>query len=418
MALHTAVKYLVIACGIGTIGFLIFFLFSLQKDETVELGVIIPKEHLLKAPKNHIVASINLPNGVKKYAYFTDILPEIQEGVRVEYNQSGYKKLEGAGIGLQTKPDGTQHIVDNHTIFSGGAQHVPVNGVWRQVERSTTTIDAFNLQVSTPQQRKMARIYDVLDFFPTALAAACTDADPCFPSVGAAEPPDGYIERGTVDETFAIIRNNTGSSINILEIALNLGFTEGSATTNQFSRLRKTQIGFDARSVTGTVTAAAIDLTANANETIGLGNTNLEFTSATSSSESTLVAGDYAATNYGSTTFASFSINTWPAPGIHVQIALNAAGMSYITAGDAVSSGDYTVFGVRTTWDLNNSFTGTWANGGQTNAQAVGADETGTGTDPKLTATTSVAVAAAEFIPENGLFLDSLLDKMLPLAYE
>ena len=76
----------------------------------------ITQEHLLKTPAHKIVASVNLSDGVKKYAYFTDIVPEKEEGVRIERNIHGWEKLEGEGLGESIK-DGNKDIKKNLHVF-------------------------------------------------------------------------------------------------------------------------------------------------------------------------------------------------------------------------------------------------------------------------------------------------------------
>lgn len=218
-------------------------------------------------------------------------------------------------------------------------------------------------------------------------------------SNGSLNPVDGDCGRGVggvVDENFSTIvagagdNNNTGGSSAIITLI-------GSTTSNQFKTLRRGIFVFDTSSLTSGATISAATLSfACSLQTNGLGSTDLHVCASTPASDTALANADYS--QLGSTSFGSLAYASWVVDSAtYNSISLNASGISNI------SKTGNSRFGTRLAWDINGSFTGTWASSGQTryflNTFAGG----GTTSGPKLVVTYSIAATLTNmWLPPNN----------------
>lgn len=200
-----------------------------------------------------------------------------------------------------------------------------------------------------------------------------------FPNAGTGTAPvDGSVDRNGVDETFSTIRGGAGVTANAVNVTDVPGRLNASATTDQFERLARCIFGFPTASLGAdkVVTGVTFSLWGVTHAT-AIGTPELCVVSATPGSESTLVSGDYATAVYGSTEFVS-RVTTWNI-GSYNDMTGNASFRSHIN-----KSGN-TIIGTRLGWDLDASFSGTWASLANSRFGSSFADETGTAQDPKLT---------------------------------
>lgn len=156
-----------------------------------------------------------------------------------------------------------------------------------------------------------------------------------------------------VNDTFSAIQAATGNTTDTNHG--NAGLT-ASTTTNQFAQLKRVIIVFNTSTLPSTATVTAVTLTVPAliaNTTL-LGTTTLEIVSSNPASNSSLAATDYG--TLGSTSYASTSQSSLSTSSSNT-FTLNSNGRSNITLAG------YSKFGAILGWDLNNSFTGTWASG-------------------------------------------------------
>lgn len=218
-----------------------------------------------------------------------------------------------------------------------------------------------------------------------------------YPNAGTATAPvDGNINREGVDETFSTIRGATGNVVNMTDTESSLGFFRASATTDQFQRLDKWLFGFDIDIGTDAVDSAVLSFFGTATDSGLGGGMVVEVTTATPANNdttTTFVNGDYEVANYGSTKLATgIAQSSWNTTAYN-DFTLNASGEAYVANG-------IKYFGMRSNWDVDNSFTGTWVSNEFTRARARMADQTGTTNDPKLVVEHSVAAAATD----NAIF--------------
>lgn len=206
-----------------------------------------------------------------------------------------------------------------------------------------------------------------------------------YPAAGDSSPIDGLVGRSGVNETFSTIRSGAGTLKSTGSSNNNFAYLAGSATTNQFASLLRSIFCFDTSSITSTptITQAIFSLFGQSKDN-GLGSPDLHVAGATPASTSTLANSDYGqcqTTSFGSVAYASFSTSAYN------DITLNASGISNI------SKTGISKFSAQTSWDINNSFTGTWGSGAEGFLGGNYADQAGTTQDPKLVVTYSTSVS-------------------------
>lgn len=215
------------------------------------------------------------------------------------------------------------------------------------------------------------------------------------PASGTA-PIDGYVGRvdAAVSESFSSVRGGAGNN-NDESSTLFILTLQASATTDEFTRLRRLGVGFNTSSIgTDSISSATLSIHSRTagdggGGSTGLGDTDADIVSFTPAAENTFENTDYAVANFGSTRFATgIALSTLVASGDYNDFALNASGLSYIdTTGN-------TMFGVRLKWDVDNSFGGSWSSGAATIWVARTVDEADSTEHPKLVVEHSVAAEA------------------------
>jgi len=208
---------------------------------------------------------------------------------------------------------------------------------------------------------------------------------------------DGRVYRSGVNEAFATIIAGAGTGVGDAaadNIVCNLA---ASATSNQFAQLIRGVFLFDTSALGASdISAATLSLNGGATElggvkTNGLGSPDLHIAGATTASNTALSNSDYA--NVGGTSFGSVTYANIQAVDSYTDWSLNASGIANI------SKSGVSKFSLRHSWDINGSFTGTWASGAASHFGFRLAETAGTTKDPKLVVT---------YTPLEGQFLQLL----------
>ena len=207
-----------------------------------------------------------------------------------------------------------------------------------------------------------------------------------YPSVGGTTVDD-WVDRQGVDETLAVLRTGAGVGAGGGDSALYV-WLQASTTLNQYQRCIRSIATFDtsALGATASISSAELSVWGNGTNTT-LGAMDLHVVAATPASNSAIAASDFA--NVGSVSFGSVangSVNTSDSG--YTAVTLNASGISN------VSLTGISRFALRGSWDLLNSFTGSWASAAQAYLQFRSAEATGTANDPKLDVIYSLAGGA------------------------
>jgi hypothetical protein len=208
------------------------------------------------------------------------------------------------------------------------------------------------------------------------------DADPETTSI------DGYAGRIGVDETFANIRTGSGntsddSGDNILV------YLKASTTEDQFEELKRGILLFDTSSLPDdcTITSAVLSIYGSAASS-GLGSSDLHIGSALPENNINLSDEDYG--TCGTTSFGNISFASWGSG--YKNITFNSSGRS------AISKTGISKFSAQLSWDIENSFDGSWVSGTQSGFTFYSADK-GTSYRPYLTVnyTTTSSSSSSSF---------------------
>lgn len=193
---------------------------------------------------------------------------------------------------------------------------------------------------------------------------------------------DGYIQRDGVNETFGTIRGGAGTSWDDASASGQFTRLDSTSTSNQYQVLLRTIFLFDTSSLTtkATITAATLSLEGSTKQN-GLGSPELHIAGATTVSNTTFNAADFAAVSR--TSFASVSYASYNTSGYN-NFALNGSGVAN------VSKTGISKFSAQSDWDINNSFTGAWVSFEISSLSGRFADTSGTTSDPKLVVEYSV----------------------------
>lgn len=223
-----------------------------------------------------------------------------------------------------------------------------------------------------------------------------------FPNSGTGTAPvDGAIVRESVNETYSTIRDGAGVFADNTG-TFSQGLLTGSTTTDQYQRNKRVVSGFDISSIgTDVIDTATFSLHGapqgfaggNAYRT-GLGDPEVNIVETTPTNNDTttaLVTADYDIAKYGSTEFSSdITLSSWADD--YMDYSMNASGITFL------SGGTIRYIAALQSWDIDDSFGGTWASSASTDFISHTADRTGTSEDPKLVLEHSEAPAA-----ENAL---------------
>jgi len=192
---------------------------------------------------------------------------------------------------------------------------------------------------------------------------------------------DGFVGRAIAGtETLATIRSGAGTD-SLYDANPDLVYIGASTTINQFNEIDRGILTFDTSSIvdSDTITSVVLSLYGNAKSN-GLGSPDLHIAGATPTVDNNVEPADYnlcQTTSFGSISYASFT------NAVYNDITLNASGIAN------VSKTGISRFSVQLSWDINNSFTGSWSSGLSSFFKWVSADGGGAVTGPKLTVTTT-----------------------------
>lgn len=207
-------------------------------------------------------------------------------------------------------------------------------------------------------------------------------------STGANNPVDGFVSEGGDNSTLATLRAAAGNNADTTSTEIQTRLV-CSATTNQFSGLDRGLEFYDTSAIGSgsTISAAVNSLYGSTNFNGGGTLPDIHVASGNAASTTTLATSDYAQANFGSTSYgsvvgASFSTSAYN------DITFGAPGIANI------SKTGISKFSTQLSWDINNSFTGTWSNGRQWQLYPFGSDQSGTANDPKLVVTYAAGAAA------------------------
>jgi len=192
-------------------------------------------------------------------------------------------------------------------------------------------------------------------------------------------PVDGFTMQSGSNQSFATLRAAAGSSAYTTYTYAITNLDVAFATTPNFTAMSRSIYCFDTTSIPAnvTITSAVLSLYGQGKSN-ALGPADLHVASASPASTSTLAAEDYqtcGTTSLGSISYASFSTAGYN------DITLNASGIASIV------KGGISKFSTRLSWDINNSFTGTWAAGQNSSFSTYPADYTTSNRVPTLTVT-------------------------------
>lgn len=224
---------------------------------------------------------------------------------------------------------------------------------------------------------------------------------------GGASPADGGAFRNSVNETFSTIRTSAGNGNQQSPSTAYIGLT-GSATTNQYSLLRRGITGFDTSALTSSanISAAVLSLYGGFKSN-GLGSDTFEIVAATPSTPSAIAAADYA--QLGSTSFASMSYASFTAS-VYNDFTLNASGIA------AISKTGNSIFGQMFGWDRSGTFSGTWSSGAQNEIDWNGGSNASN--VPKLVITYSTSTAWTQTLTESATISNVLLKSSIRTELE
>lgn len=203
-----------------------------------------------------------------------------------------------------------------------------------------------------------------------------------YPSAGAVSPVDGTVQRSGVDQTFTNIRTGNGTAFNNTNTndAVQLA---SSSTSSQYSTLTRAILCFDTSSLPDDAVINSVTFSLYGQSKANfLGSPDLHIAGATPASTSTLAASDYQ-TNIQTTSFGSVTYSNFSTAGYN-DITLNASGIAQINLSGVTS------FSAQLSWDILNSFTGSWTTSAPTVFSFYMADDSGTTRDPKLTVSYTV----------------------------
>jgi len=190
---------------------------------------------------------------------------------------------------------------------------------------------------------------------------------------------DGVVQRSGVNETFGTIRGGAGTLATNATDFLFTAQLDATGTTNQYGRLRRSIALFDTSSLTTSASISSATIGAYGwSKTNALGSADWHVGSATPASNTTLAASDYG--NCGTISFGSIAYASFSTSGYN-DITLDSNGLGNI------SKTGVSKFSFQLSWDINNSFTGSWANSAISNFDNYSADQAGTTNDPKLVVT-------------------------------
>jgi len=269
------------------------------------------------------------------------------------------------------------------------------NGTWKKVEKtcySTNNLYAYLLNYRLRYLHKITLLIPSLarpELSPFLVPVMLT-VDTYYPAAGENSPVDGSVRRYySSQDTFSNMRSGNGTHFDNSGVYLNAFLVSGS-TSDKFNNFYRAITLFDTSDIgTDDIDSASLSVYGGFkyNE---LGSVDLHVCQSNPPSTSTLAASDFEGMVGYNTSFGSIAYADYSTTGYN-DISLNASGIANI------SKTGISKFGLKFSWDINNSFTGTWGAGKMSGYQMLSADDTSGTKDPKLTVTHS---AVATFIPQ------------------
>ncbi len=188
---------------------------------------------------------------------------------------------------------------------------------------------------------------------------------------------DGYVARGSVDETFSTLRSGAGTGFQDSNTPIWVQI-QSSVTTNQWAAVNRMIILFDTATLsdTDTIDSATFSLYVVSQENAFGGSPALDLVDSNPASNTGLANADYG--NVGTVLLASAKLFSNITSSQYNDWTLNSTGLSNI------SKTSVSKFGMRIDGDVTNTAPTTWASNTYQALQGFAADVAGTTQDPKL----------------------------------
>lgn len=255
------------------------------------------------------------------------------------------------------------------TAYSG-INFIREGADWFQIEYATSTVRELS--------RAQAPTYGVKRVFAQTTDSFSTDGT-----------VDGEIRVFIANSDFATLRAQTSGTANSTQTNGDAVDLDADSGTDDYDILSRAFFVFDTDSIPDDATISAVDFKLTSNWTdnsletrASLGETPIHVAGATNASSTALVATDF--DNVLTTSFASLLIfDTW-STSTQNTFSFNASGISYINKTGTTS------LSAQLGWDLDNNYTGTWANELDTQYGIRYSEYTGTASDPVLEVTYTV----------------------------
>jgi hypothetical protein len=217
-----------------------------------------------------------------------------------------------------------------------------------------------------------------------------------YSSPGANSPCDGYIYKGWVsNQNLSTIRSGDGSSYDVSTTSINIQLNCGTVSGG-YSFLYRTFICFDTSSIgAGSLISSALLYIRGQIKYNFIGSPSFCITGQYQSASNILSNSDYS--KVYDITFSSISYNDFSITSYN-NLTLNSDGLNFI------NKTSITKLACRFSWDVDNSFTGTWGNGGYSTINSVPADASGTSSDPYI----SIVYSTSSIKTINGITLTSV----------
>lgn len=355
----------------------------------------IPEPLKLKVPKERVFAKSNFyVDGqlTVKYNYVSESTvssttvsdndPKVREAVKkVKFKD---KKTGAIAEDLSRRTGNAKFYVlgtdeNNKEVVQGeiysGQQFIKdlTNNTWYHLETTTTTKEQFDAQTQVTA-------FDVIKqwIYPKAYADSATFY------------PDPHTETTSVDgrvsriisagESFSTLRDSAGNNAADSGTTIDTQLQSLSTTTpNLYRDFSRGIFLFDTSSLPddATISNATISFYGSAKFTT-LGSPDFHVASSSPASNTALANSDYG--NIGRLSFGSIANASFSTSGYN-DITLDSNGIGVISL-TGISK-----YSTQISWDINNSFGGTWGSFKQSLFRVYGADQTGTTKDPKLTVT-------------------------------
>lgn len=213
---------------------------------------------------------------------------------------------------------------------------------------------------------------------------------------------DGWAARSVASETFGTIRAGAGNN-NQDNSASIITYLEASTTTNQYTWLSRGLVLFDTSALTSgaTISAAVFSVWGSVKQN-GLGSPDFHLAGSTPASNTAVAAADYGqcqTTSFGNIAYASYVSNSTQ----YDDLTLNVSGLA------AISKTSITKFSTQISWDINNSFGGSWASSQRGRFDFLSADTAGTANDPKLVITSTTPTDYTSTLTESATITNILV---------